>query len=108
MSDELQMPPTAKIYERVYAASPVDQKRPRGWIQWKGTEVCVDIHCSCGRLGHVDGMFAYSVRCPCGKLWGMDPNITLVELEASDVVGACEPKTVDCEDDPADDVDDHA
>lgn len=21
---------------------------PNGWIQWKGTDVCMDVYCSCG------------------------------------------------------------
>ena len=28
-----------------------------GRIQWKGTDICVDIHCVCGYLGHIDGEF---------------------------------------------------
>ena len=22
--------------------------KPHGWIQWKGTGVCMDVHCKCG------------------------------------------------------------
>jgi hypothetical protein len=32
-----------------------------GWIQWKGTDVCMDIHCECGTLSHIDGEFAYII-----------------------------------------------
>ncbi len=38
--------------------------KPHGWIQWKGTEVCMDVHCACGELTHVDAEFAYNVQCP--------------------------------------------
>lgn len=34
------------------------------WIQWKGTEVCMDVHCRCGHHGHVDAEFAYFYKCP--------------------------------------------
>lgn len=34
------------------------------FIQWKGTEVCLDFYCECGTHGHFDGDFAYSLRCP--------------------------------------------
>ena len=34
---------------------------PHGWIQWKGTDVCIDLHCECGSHGHVDGDFVYYV-----------------------------------------------
>lgn len=38
-------------------------ERPFGWIQWKGTNVCIDLHCECGAHGHVDAEFLYFVRC---------------------------------------------
>lgn len=43
--------------------------RPEGseadvFIQWKGTEVCMDFTCPCGAEGHVDASFAYFVHCP--------------------------------------------
>jgi len=70
------------IYDIIARASPVKQDGPRGWIQWKGTDVCCDIHCECGELMHVDAEFAYAVRCTnCERVYGMDPNITLVPLD---------------------------
>jgi len=33
---------------------------PHAWIQWKGTDVCMDVRCSCGNHGHVDADFAFS------------------------------------------------
>ena len=33
---------------------------PYAYIQWKGTDVCLDVHCTCGaELLHYDGYFAY-------------------------------------------------
>lgn len=45
---------------------PRDWPRPSVYIQWKGTEVCLDFHCVCGpgKIGHFDGGFAYAVKCP--------------------------------------------
>jgi len=34
-----------------------------GFIQWKGTDVCMDFHCPCGHANHYDGHFAYEVIC---------------------------------------------
>lgn len=34
------------------------------FIQWKGTDVCLDFNCPCGAQGHLDAAFAYFVRCP--------------------------------------------
>ncbi len=62
--------------------------RPHGWIQWKGTDVCMDVHCKCGELTHIDGDFVYSVKCPaCGTSYHCNGHIELIELEV-------EPKNV--------------
>jgi hypothetical protein len=79
-------------FDKIDAGSPVNKEGPHAWVQWKGTDVCADIHCPCGRHGHVDADFAYVVRCGCGRLWGMDPYVTLVELTEADTVGMCSPK----------------
>ena len=45
---------------------------PHAFIQWKGTDVCMDFHCDCGAQCHFDGAFAYAVKCPhCGTVWQM-------------------------------------
>lgn len=45
---------------------------PHAFIQWKGTDVCMDFHCECGVMGHFDGSFAYVVKCgACGQEWEM-------------------------------------
>lgn len=54
---------------------------PRGWVQWKGTSACVDIHCLCGELTHIDGDFLYHVKCcVCGRAYSLNGNIQLVPL----------------------------
>ena len=46
--------------------------RPSAYIQWKGTDVCMDFHCECGSRYHFDGEFAYTVKCPkCSTVWEM-------------------------------------
>lgn len=51
------------------------------FIQWKGTDVCMDFRCECGADGHFDGFFAYSVKCPgCGAVWKMPSNVFLRKL----------------------------
>lgn len=51
----------------------VDQsppEHPYGYVQWKGTDVCIDFYCKCGEVGHFDGYFASILKCPtCGQLW---------------------------------------
>lgn len=55
---------------------------PHGWIQWKGTDVCMDVYCVCGAHCHVDGDFAYHVRCgACSRVYFCNGHIELIELE---------------------------
>ena len=56
--------------------------QPHGWVQWKGTNVCMDLHCECGASSHVDGWFAYCVQCPhCNRVYDCNGHIELIELE---------------------------
>ncbi len=49
-----------------------DIPAPNVHIQWKGTNVCATLHCSCGTDGHIDAEFAYNVRCEaCDRLYEM-------------------------------------
>ena len=57
---------------------PAFAHKPHGWIQWKGTDVCMDVHCSCGEISHVDRDFVYFLRCPhCRKVWEVGTHIML-------------------------------
>ena len=47
------------------------------FIQWKGTDVCMDIGLPCGCSPHIDGDFAYFVRCCCGNVWQLAADIPL-------------------------------
>lgn len=41
-----------------------DDTTPSAFLQWKGTDVCMDFYCKCGAHCHFDGAFAYCVKCP--------------------------------------------
>jgi hypothetical protein len=46
------------------------------FIQWKGTEVCLDFHCPCGAHCHLDSGFAYFVQCPhCDSIFEMGTQV---------------------------------
>lgn len=45
------------------------------FIQWKGTDVCLDFVCQCGRSGHFDGLSAYGIRCACGAVYEMGTQV---------------------------------
>lgn len=55
---------------------------PHGWIQWKGTDVCMDVHCKCGAHLHFDCSFAYHIKCNiCHAVYFCSGYIELIELE---------------------------
>jgi len=58
------------------------ENQPHGWIQWKGTDVCMDIHCECGKISHIDGDFVYYVKCPyCGTIYHCNGHIELIPIK---------------------------
>ena len=68
------------FYDEVYGQDN-PQGDAHGWIQWKGTDVCIDLHCKCGYHGHVDGEFFYYYKCPeCQLLFAVGQNVKLIEL----------------------------
>lgn len=72
---------------------------PHGGIQWKGTNVCIDLYCSCGHRGHVDGDFFYMYRCPkCNTLFAVGQTVKLIPLNKEQEAyvmggGTCPPMT---------------
>ena len=45
------------------------------FIQWKGTDLCMDLYCPCGDGPHIDSEFAYYVECGCGKVYQMGTQV---------------------------------
>ena len=59
---------------------------PHGWIQWKGTDVCMDVHCKCGHHSHIDGDFIYFLECPkCGTVYELNGHIQLIERNREEI-----------------------
>jgi hypothetical protein len=55
--------------------------QPHGRLQWKGTDVCMDVYCKCGYDFHIHGYFAYSVKCPsCKTVYMCNGHIELIEV----------------------------
>lgn len=60
---------------------------PHAWIQWKGTNVCMDVRCQCGKLTHVDAEFCYYLECgACGAKYSVGSHISLHPLTADEAV----------------------
>lgn len=57
-------------------------RMPNAYIQWKGTDVCLDFECECGWSGHFDGEFAYVLVCGgCEREWEMPATVPLRKNE---------------------------
>lgn len=57
----------------------------RMFIQWKGTDVCMDFYCPCGEHCHLDSDFAYYVGCPkCGAVYEMGTQVIVKRVEPSE------------------------
>lgn len=81
------------VYERCEAADADVKAGPHGWIQWKGADVRLEVHCSCGASTHVDAEFASNlIRCGvCDKLWAVCANVRFVEINEADLAGRRKP-----------------
>jgi hypothetical protein len=71
----------AEHYNAVYGQDTSTEGIAHGWIQWKGTSVCMDLHCLCGHHSHVDAEFCYNVECPnCKKMFAVGQVVKLIPL----------------------------
>lgn len=61
------------------------KNEPHAFVQWKGTDACMDVHCACGTQGHIDGDFVYAVTCrDCGRKYEVEPFVRLLPTERHD------------------------
>jgi len=68
-------------WDRFYTLVKWDGRNPSAAVQWKGTNVCLDFHCSCGAQAHFDGYFCYAIQCAeCGKIYAVHPEIKMIEM----------------------------
>ncbi len=78
------------LFEDIYSKDSNVENSTHGWIQWKGTNVCMDIYCTCGHFGHIDIDFFYAYECPkCHRKFAVGQNIKFIELnnEQEDYIG---------------------
>ena len=55
----------------------------RTFIQWKGTDVCMDWVCVCGLHHHIDADFCYVLRCAeCGRFYLVGTSVELTEISS--------------------------
>lgn len=75
-------------FDRLSVFEKRDDDKPHAWIQHKGTDICMDVHCSCGAHTHFDGDCCYFLKCgACGKPYIVGQTIVLLELAESEAAG---------------------
>lgn len=79
----------AKTSEEAWKIQEKYEGLPHGWVQWKGTDVCMDVYCKCGYHSHIDASFAYNVKCPkCGTIYDVNGHVEFIEIEQERDMGA--------------------
>jgi hypothetical protein len=49
-------------------------------VQWKGTDICMDLYCACGEQSHADGFTFGFVQCPhCERVYQLVHNVPMTE-----------------------------
>jgi hypothetical protein len=83
MSDHPQA--VAHTTQQPYGTHP-EPRKTRAFVQWKGTDVCLDFSCECGNgHGHYDGYFAYTIECPaCHAVYEMPTTIYLRKCDGTE------------------------
>lgn len=63
--------------------SPKFEGKSHLWIQWKGTDVCCDVHCvKCDNSFHYDGSFFYFFQCPvCNQIYECGSHIEVYPID---------------------------
>jgi hypothetical protein len=61
-----------------------DKRGPHVFLQWKGTHVYMQVHCTCGLVFAANGDFKYEVECQCGKRFNCDPDLSITKLSAEE------------------------
>jgi hypothetical protein len=70
------------VMNRDFPSLDTKHDKPSAWLQWKGSDVCIDVHCECGAHMHFDCDFLYHVKCSaCGQVYEMDGHIQMHKLD---------------------------
>lgn len=70
---------TSDVWDRIEILDKIPE--PNGWIQWKVTEVCMDLYCECGQSSHFDGDFFCFFECPhCNRKYSVGCYVKLHKL----------------------------
>lgn len=74
-----------KIKDHSEAYEHFTDHEKNGFIQWKGTDVCLDFTCECGTNNHYDDYSAYAVQCSgCGSYYALSPKVEMLRVETGE------------------------
>lgn len=60
--------------------------KPHGWVQHKGSNLCIDLHCACGAHLHYDGDFLYHWICPhCNRHYVSGSHLAMWEMTPEEI-----------------------
>lgn len=61
---------------------PVHGTELKTFVQWKGTDLCMDAWCDCGGQFHVDGYFGHMVQCPfCAQVYELSTRLLVRKVD---------------------------
>lgn len=59
-----------------------EDNRPEAFLQYKNTDACIDLYCTCGEQFHFDGYFANELTCGhCGQTWELPHMLRIQAVE---------------------------
>lgn len=62
------------------------QPESHNFIQWKGTDLCMDMWCECGYQNHYDGFFTYAIKCAgCGQVYQLGTKVEMKKVSSSEL-----------------------
>lgn len=65
----------------------IEQKGPHAYIQWQGTDACMDFNCICGESGHIDSDFLFHVQCvACKRMYEVECFVNLLEITSPESI----------------------
>jgi len=68
--------------DKVHPFEPFPGTDAANFIQWKGTDLCMDFYCPCGTHSHFDGMFCYYLACRgCGAIYQLGTQVKARRLD---------------------------
>jgi hypothetical protein len=63
----------------------VEAGKGSAFLQWKGTDACLDLYCACGSQRHFDGFSARQLTCGnCGQTWEL-PHMLMLRAATPEV-----------------------